>query len=62
VIKGFFLDRINVLGNELSVGMGVEGSTAIFPDIADAEFPVGDQAVVTAQKTRCLTIFQLFIK
>ncbi len=62
VIERFFLDGVDVLGNEFSIGMGIEITAFIFPDVADTEFPIGNPTMVAAQEAGNLIAFHFFIK
>jgi hypothetical protein len=62
VVEGFFLDGVDVLGNEVSISMSKENTTSILPDIADAKFSVGDPAMVAAQKAGNRIASHFFIK
>ena len=62
MVEGLFFYGVDMLGNQLTIGMGVKGASLILPDMTDAECPVGDQATVTAQKAGHLILGQLLIK
>jgi hypothetical protein len=51
-----------MLGNESPVRLRVEKASPIFPDIADAKFPIGDDAMVAAQEAMNFVGFQFLIK
>jgi hypothetical protein len=51
MVKRLFFDGIDVGGNDLSVGIGVQFALDVLPDAANAKFGVGDFAVVIAQHT-----------
>ena len=51
-----------MLGNEFPVGMCVENAPLVFPDVADAKFPIGDDAMVVAQEAMNFVGFQFLIK
>jgi hypothetical protein len=48
MIKRFFFYRVNASGDELSVGVSIEDPFSVLSDVADAEFSVGDEAMVAA--------------
>jgi len=62
VVERFFLDGIDVLGNEFSISMREENTASILPYIADAKFSVGDPAMVAAQKAGNRIAPHFFIK
>jgi len=62
VVERFFLDGVDVLGNEISISMSKEDTASILPDIADAKFSVRDPAMVAAQKAGNLIASHFFIK
>jgi len=62
VVERFFFDGVDVLGNEFSIGVGIENTASIFSDVADAKFSIGDQAMVAAQKAGNLIVFHFVIK
>jgi hypothetical protein len=63
MVKGFLFYRVDISGNKLSIGMGIENPSSILPDVADAKFPAGDEAMVAAQEAGNLVIcFRSFIK
>jgi len=62
MVKRLLFDRVDAPGNEFSVGVGVENATSILPDIADAKFPIRNQAMVTAQKAGNLIVFHSLIE
>ena len=51
MVERFLFDRVDILGDELAIGMGIKNAVLILPDIADTEFSFRDQAVVAAQET-----------
>jgi hypothetical protein len=58
--QGFFLDRVDVLGDDLVIDETVEDAVAVFTNRADAALPVGNQTTVTAQAAKNLaTLFLL---
>jgi hypothetical protein len=61
MIKRFFFYRVDVSGNEFSVGVSIEDTLSILPDIADAKFSVGDEAMVAAQEAGNLIFFRFLI-
>ncbi len=62
MVKRLFFDGVDILSNKVTIGMGIERSASVFPDIADTKFPVRDQAVVAAQETGNLLLFRFLIK
>jgi hypothetical protein len=48
MIKRFFFYRVDVSGNEFSIGMSIEDPSSILSDVTDAKFSVGDRAMVAA--------------
>jgi hypothetical protein len=48
MIKGLFLDRVHMLGDHGSIGMGVKDASLVLPDLADTKFSLGDDAVMAA--------------
>jgi hypothetical protein len=62
MVQGFFLNRIDMLGDEFPIGMCVEDPPSIFPDTTESIFPIGDGTMVIAQETVDLVIFFAFIE
>jgi hypothetical protein len=62
VVERFFLDGVDVLGNEFSISMSKENTTSILPDIADTKFSIGNPTMVAAQKAGNLIASHFFIK
>jgi len=62
VVERFFLDGVDVLGNEFSIGMGIENTAFIFPDVADTKFSIGNPTMVATQEAGNLIAFHFFIK
>ncbi len=62
MVERFFFDGVDVLSNEFSIGMSKENASSVFPDVADTEFSIGDQTMVTAQEAGDLIVFLLLIK
>jgi hypothetical protein len=48
VKQRFFLDRIDMFGDEIAVDQGVECSSPVLPYPADPPFAIGDQTVMAA--------------
>jgi uncharacterized FAD-dependent dehydrogenase len=48
MIKRFFFNGVDVPGNEFSIGVSIEDPSSILPDVTDAKFSVGDEAMVAA--------------
>jgi hypothetical protein len=61
MIKRFFFYGVDVSGNEFSIGMSIEDTSSILPNVTDAKFSVGDEAMVAAQEAGNLIFFHLFI-
>jgi hypothetical protein len=62
MVKRFFFYWVDILGNEFAVGMGIENTSFILPDAADAKSSIGDMTVMAAQETGDLIAFNFFIK
>jgi hypothetical protein len=62
MVERFLFDRVDILGDELAIGMGIKNAVLILPDIADPKFSFRDQAVVTAQETGDLVLGRCFVK
>jgi hypothetical protein len=62
MIQRLLLDRIDVLGDEFTVRVGIQGASPVFPDTADAELAVGNPAMVTAKEAGHSIVFDLLIK
>ena len=61
MVQGFLLDGVDMLGDEVAIGMGIKKAVLILPNIADPKFSFRDQAVVAAQETGCLILGQFFV-
>jgi hypothetical protein len=62
MVKRFFFYGVDVLGNEFSIGMSIEDTSFILPDVADPKFSIGDQAMVAAQEAGDFVGSRPFIK
>ena len=51
MVERFLFDGVDILSDELTIGMSIKNAVLILPDIADTEFSFRDQAVVAAQET-----------
>jgi hypothetical protein len=51
-----------MLGDDGSISMGVEDASLVLPHLADAEFSIGNDAVMVAKKTVNLLLFQFLVK
>ena len=60
MIKRLFLDRINILGNGVSVNQRVELSFAVFSDPAAPPAAIGNRTVKTTQVAANLTVTDAF--
>jgi hypothetical protein len=49
MVKGFFLDGIDIGGDNLAVSMCVQAAFAVLANAADAEFGIRDAAVMMTQ-------------
>jgi hypothetical protein len=62
MIEGLLFNGVHVLGDDGSIGMGVEDASLVLPHLADTEFSIGDDAVMVAKKTVDLLLFQFLVK
>jgi hypothetical protein len=62
MVERFLFDGVDILGDELAIGMGIKNAVLILPDIADPKFSFRDQAVVTAQEAGDLVLGRFFVK
>ena len=62
MVERFFLDGVDVPRDEFSIGMSIENTSPVFPDVADAEFSIRNQTAVAAQEAGNLIVFLLLIK
>jgi hypothetical protein len=60
--EGFFLNRVNMHGDYLTVDEAVKCTVHVLADITDTPFPILDLAVMCAQETPDFLLIQLFIK
>jgi len=51
VVEGLLFNGVDGLRNGLSVGMGIKGASAIFPDPTDPELSIRNLATVVAKET-----------
>jgi len=61
MVERFFFDGVDVLSDELSIGMRIENAPSVFPDVADAKFSIGDQTMVATQEAGDLMVFLFLV-
>jgi hypothetical protein len=62
MIERLLFNGVHVLGDDGSIGMGVEDASLVLPHLADTEFPIGDDAVMAAKKTVDLFPLDFFVE
>jgi hypothetical protein len=60
--QGFFFNRIDVLGDELTIDQGIQNAAVVFAHIAYPSAAVSDDTTMAAKIAPYLVIFQPFIK
>jgi hypothetical protein len=50
MVERFLFDGVDILGDELAIGMGIKNAVLILPDIANPKFSFRDQTVMTTQE------------
>jgi len=62
MVERFLFDGVDILGDEVTIGMGIKNAVLILSDIANPKFSFRDHAVVTAQETGDLILGRFFVK
>jgi len=62
MVERFLFDGVDILGDEVTIGMGIKNAVLILPDIAEPKFSFRDQAAVAAQETGDVILGQFFVK
>jgi hypothetical protein len=46
MIERLLFNGVQVLGDDCSIGMGIEDASLVLPHLTDAEFSIGDDALM----------------